>query len=323
MFHRLIATGGILLACSALTLYAQDSVRLSGVIFADYSYTITSPSGAMDGENAFNYRRAFLTADFVKSERFSGRLRLDGAGRRLNGNGPQTPFVKDLYVVWKNAVGQGHNLTFGISPPPVFRASEAQWGYRGLEKTIQDRAGIASSRDHGVKLSGPLGDGAFFRYAFMVAGNTNVSPEDDKYKRVYGQVEYKPGGRLHGTVGGTFADRADGSQVDINGFLGYTVGPTHAGVEAFHSVRTIDSAAGDLERTGISVFARHALSESKQLVGRVDVFDTPTVRNTWITAGFAFIPESGIQFVPNVIWSKNDVDEDPEIIGRITMIVAF
>lgn len=323
MVHRLTAMGGILLACSALTLNAQDSVRLSGVIFADYSYTVTSPAGASDGENAFGYRRAFLTADFVKSERFSGRMRLDGAGRRLNGTGPQTTFVKDLYLVWSNALGDGHDLTFGISRPPVFIVSEAQWGYRGLEKTIQDRAGVASSRDQGVKLTGPLGGGNSFRYALMVAGNTNVSPEDDKYKRVYGQLEFRPENRFHGTLGGTFADRADGSQLHLNGFMGYTFGDTHAGVEAFHSVRTTDAATGDLERTGVSVFARHSLSETKGVVGRIDVFETPEVRNTWITAGFVFAPESGIQFVPNLIWSRNDVDDNPEVTARVTMIVAF
>ncbi len=323
MFYRLLAIGGILLACSAWPLRAQESVRLCGLIYADYAYTITSPDGTSDGENAFQYRRAYLTADFVKSDRFSGRLRLDGAGSRLNGNGPQTPFVKDLFLVWKNALGEGHNLTMGLSPPPVFGVSEAQWGYRGLEKTLLDRAGISSSRDQGVKLSGPLGRLPSVRYSVMVAGNTSVSPEDDKYKKVYGQLEFRPGDRFHGTLGGSFADRADGSQMDVNGFVGYASGATNAGIEAFHSVRTVDAAPGDLQRTGISLFARHALSDSKRLIGRVDVFDTPTVRNTWITAGFAFIPEAGVQFVPNVIWSKNDLDDNPEVIARMTMIVSF
>jgi hypothetical protein len=148
-------------------------------------------------------------------------------------------------------------------------------------------------------------------------------PEDDKYKRVYGQLHYSPESRFHGSLGGTFADRADGSQIDVNAFVGYTSGPTRLGVEAFHSVRTIDSADGDLERTGVSVFARYALSATKQLIGRMDVFETPTVRNTWVTAGIAFEPEDGIQFVPNVIWTKNDTDEQAEFIARMTMIVAF
>lgn len=302
---------------------SQSRTTVGGLIFSDYSYTISSPDGTSDGDNAFGYRRAYLTADFTLSPAFSGRVRLDGAGANLNAGGPPTPFVKDVHLTWKNALGDGHHVTFGISAPPVFQIAERQWGYRGLEKTVQDRAGIASSRDQGVKLNGPVTRSGSIRYAFMLANDTNVSRESDKYKKVYGQLEFYPSQRIHATVGGTYAARSSGSKVDVNGFFGYTHGRLHSGLEAAISVVEDNTVPDELQTTGVSFFSWYAVSQSKRLIGRVDVFETPTTRNTWFIAGFAFIPDPNVQFIPNVMYSRNNTADEPTITGRFTLIASF
>ncbi|NQV72981.1 hypothetical protein HQ496_07650, partial [bacterium] len=51
----------VCLACALMLLetnnaFAQSTIKLSGTIFSDYAYTFSSPEGARDGENGFDFR---------------------------------------------------------------------------------------------------------------------------------------------------------------------------------------------------------------------------------------------------------------------------
>lgn len=115
----------------------QSSIHFSGRVYADYSYVIGSPDHETEGDNGFGYRRAYLTTKYSISDRFSGRFRLETNDGSTNAQGKDAPFVKDLYLKWTNALGNGHNLTFCVSSPPAFLVSEAHWVIVRLRRRSQ------------------------------------------------------------------------------------------------------------------------------------------------------------------------------------------
>jgi len=76
---------------------AQNNVTVSGLAYADYSYTIQSDDNTADGDNAFGYRRIYLTTNYSLSERFSGRIRFEASDKSTDAKGRPSPFVKDMY----------------------------------------------------------------------------------------------------------------------------------------------------------------------------------------------------------------------------------
>lgn len=308
-------------------LIAQDAISFKGVLFSDYSYVLNSPERDFEGQNGFGFRRARLTADFKKSDRFSGRLRFESSDDSQNVHGKPAPYIKDLYVKWKNVIGAGHTATLGLSRPPIWGASEDHWGYRAIEKTIQDRAKIANSRDIGIGLDGPISPDGRLTYSAMFANNSAGKAETDKFKRVYGLVGYAPSAAIQMTVASDYYAFDGGSSLNINAFLGYTLEKARIGVEGFYNPISFDGMTDEDIRNGISVYGSYDLSDSRRIIARYDYSDRDNrgaeSAEDWATIGFAFRLESGVEFIPNLIYQKSDLDDDPTITGRLTAWVSF
>ena len=331
---RLVGLAACLLGALVGPALAQAPIELGGLAYIDYAYQITSPDAAGEGENGFTYRRLYLTADGQISDALSARARLEMADSNLGPKGAE-PFMKDLHLRWK--VGGGHALTLGLGPTPVFGLSEDVWGYRSLEKTVVDFAGVVSSRDLGVRADGPLGSDDL-RYSLMVGNNSGVFPEtDDEYKRVYGQLAYRPAGGLTLAVAGNWAayEGPRGHQVLASGLLGYVADTWRAGLEGFFDAGTFDR-ADDAVSYGGSVFGAVWVAEQWGLVGRADrvhrerhvVSDTAPVRlgasdYTLGLAGLVYQPHPQVQLMPNVLVVKDDAEERADLQGRVTLAFDF
>ena len=298
---------------------------MSGTAFIDYFYLLDEPSGDREGDNGFTFRRLYLTTDFDISEAFSARARLE-AGDSVVDKGA-TPFVKDLYLRWQ--VGGGHRLTFGLTSVPNFNLSEDVWGYRSLEQTLLDLAGIVSSRDVGVRADGPLlGDGTV-RYAVMVGNGQGTVPDradavDTREKRVYGQLRFLPTEALVFTAGVDYAAQFDDGddQLGFNGFAGYRGASVNAGVEAFWNRIRLD--AGDPVATGVSIFGHVRVRPSWYAVARYDhVFDDELVQETFFDDfalfGVAYQPVPEVRFIPNVVAMWDGEQDAPTVTGRVTL----
>ncbi len=330
---------GVLLALVlvAVPAQAQESIKISGQAYVDYQYVLTSPVEEEEGDNGFDYRRLYLTTDFTLSDRFSGRARLEAKAEGSGSDGE--PFIKDLYVKWKNPWGEGHTLVVGISSPPSFTVSEKFWGYRSLEKTIMDRNKILSSRDFGVGLQGRLTPSESVRYGVMVANNNSTRGEVDEQKRVYGQLEFYPTDRVSVTVGADYAsydDERDNS-LNLNAFAGYEGARFRVGAEGFFTQINLAEAAAKQTAVladadtddlfGVAVFAAVRLAEQWEAVARLDQVQRDLsgaeTSETFFLAGVAFEPHAKVQFIPNVLVSKEDTDDDPLVTGRVTLHVSF
>lgn len=331
---RLVGLAACLLGALVGPAHAQSQVRLGGLAFLDYTYQITAPDADDEGHHGFTYRRLYLTADATISEAFSARARLEASESNLGSRGA-TPSVKDLHLRWK--LGGGHALTLGLGPTPTFGLTEAVWGYRSLEKTMVDFAGAVSSRDLGVRADGPLGSDAL-RYSLMVGNNSGVFPEtDDEYKRVYGQVAYRPASGLTLAVASSWAayEGPRGQQLLASGLLGYVADTWRAGLEGFYDTNTFDRADAAASYGG-SVFGAVWVAEQWGLVGRVDrvhreahvAADLLPVRlsasdYTLGLAGLVYQPHPQVQLMPNALVVKDDAEDRADLQGRVTLAFDF
>ena len=255
------------------------------------------------------------------------RARLEANDGTTNSDGNPSPFVKDLFLRWDNAVGEGHRLTVGISSPPAFTASEAFLGYRSLEKTIQDLKKIVSSRDFGLKMEGPLGSGGL-TYAVMLGNNSSVKQETDRHKRLYVQVGATPGDRLALTIGGDYASLPGGSSLNTNAFLGYRLDRARIGVEGFYNPVRPEDRLDELDRSGVSVFGAFSVGGRSELVTRFDAYNWAPALGQDLTGWFALVgvamrPADGVQIIPNLVLDNAIGTDDTRITGRVTLNLNF
>lgn len=326
-----------LLGCALLgsvrSAHAQTEIRISGQAFIDYYYQITSPDDAEEGLNGFTYRRFRVTTDAKISDAFSARARLDAEAGTFGPKGPQ-PYVKDLFLNWK--VGGGHSVRMGVTPPPAFQVAEEVWVYRGLEKTILDLNRVVSSRDFGVRANGPLGTDKI-RYGVMVGNNSTVFGEDDKYKRVYGQLEFYPTENVIAAIASNWAayDGIRENQLAFSAVAGYITEGWRVGAEGFYEINTFNR-VDDAVSIGGSFFADYYFTPQWGFVGRVDRVQRErlvepesglprigTANTTLGLAAVAFRPHKGVRLMPNVLFVKDDDIDTADVQGRFTVRFDF
>ncbi|MDA0378359.1 MAG: hypothetical protein O3C45_03585 [Bacteroidetes bacterium] len=306
---------------------AQEHLSFRGEIYSDYNYLIASPVDGEAGENGFGFRRARFTTDFTLSDRFDGRIRFQSTDDDTTSKGKPSIYIMDLFLRWKNVFGEGHQLTFGMFRPPIWWAAEAQWGYRSLEQTIQDRVGMASPRDIGIGLTGPINRSGSLKYAATFANNSEGKQETDKFKRFYGQLTWAPSEAIDLTAGSDYYRFDGGSTLAWNAYAGFDLEHARFGVEGFLSRRSFEAA--DLADTyrGVSLFANADISDKHRGVLRFDRVnrDDRGVKGheNWAIGGIAFVLDDRLQVVPNMVYVKRDLDEEASIMARLTVWATF
>lgn len=283
---------------------------------------------------AFQLRRIYFAYDNDISETFTTRFRLEAdQGATLTGTtgdelagGKMAPFVKDAYLTWKN-IFSGSNLTFGIQPTPAFDISETAWGYRFLEKTIMDLRGIVSSRDLGISLRGNLVGNGMVNYWALIGNDNGNSPENNKYKRYYFNVQLKPVTNLMATLYVDYKDAADklnpakslvsASTLTEAVFVNYAVPFTYnLGFEAFmNSLSNGYTATGattlsSKNALGFTVFGAYNLMADLAIVARYDSYDPNTGSDNaakgdsrnYIIGGLSWKADKNVSISPNVLY---------------------
>lgn len=301
--------------------YGQE-VDVGGRAYMDYFYTFASPDTGVEGVHGFRYRRLYLTTDFILSESFSGRARLEANDGTTGPNGPE-PYVKDLSLTW--AYTEDHSATLGVTPPPAFSLGEEVWGYRSLEKMILDRVGIVRSRDFGLRLDGLVTESPVVRYAVMVANNSGVRPETDAPKRVYGQLELRPSDPWLFVVGADHAgyDDARDAGTRVSAFGGYVSDPVRVGFEgyAYRETRTLEE---DGTAVGGSLFGIARIAAQWSMIARLDRSRRihPDRFETLVLGGIAYRPHPSVELTPN-LRVLNEDDGAAETTGRFTVEINF
>lgn len=315
-----------LLACSfALSASAQTTPRFFGATFLDFVYYADSPNDALRNETGFTFRRIHLGADVDLGGDFSGRFRLE-AHQGTTDNRGATFYVKDAFVRWQ--WHDDHFALMGIAPPPVIDLSEEVWGYRGLEAVLVDIAALVSSRDVGLMAGGNLNPDGSLRYGIMFANNSNLLPERDRYKRIYGQIQARTGPWIAG-IGANYAGYDDfrDNALMFNGVLGRVADGGRIGIDWYVQMTTFANDES-LTHGGISLFGEFPFSSEWALVGRIDRFAVPvplagTQQYTLGLGGIAYRPVERVRIVPNVYWLAPEDAGHDHLHLRLTVIAAF
>jgi len=310
---------------------AQSSVDWSGLAYLDYAYLLASDDAEAVGDNSFDYRRIYLTADARLDDAFRMRVRLEAKGSSTTGSGRPAPFVKDAWLRWDYSEA-GHRAVLGVQPPPLFDVTEAVWGYLSLEKTVMDRVDARDSRDFGLRVDGPVAGP--LSYGVMVANGNGVRPDPDGApgKRVYGQLRLAPEGPFRATLGADVtADDAlgaeGGTSVRVSALAGAVTEAFHGGVEVF-SLRLDPDAVAETtsEGVGVSAFGAVAVSPWLELVARYDYVEADAgdagADAHYALAAVAYQPSPAVRLMPNLVVTRLD-GAAASVLGRFTVHVDF
>ena len=365
----------------------QPKDRFSGLMFGDFFYNVardssflgsrapqkTALSGTKD-QQGFQFRRIYFTWDHDISSQFTTRFRMEadqtalttgtsspvltstGTANVGSYQGKITVFVKDAFLRWKNLF-EGSDLIFGIQPTTAYDISETWWGYRSLEKTIQDLHSIIPSRDMGIALRGKITGDGMFNYWAMIANGDGNSPVSSKFKRYSLNLQVKPDNNWQATINGDYRAQAsvnDPTSTSVpeateshdiltgSVFVGYKENNKYSfGVEGFlqstmHDIADSANLPAKKGRStmGISVWGSVNLQDDIALVARYDYFDPNSdsyfkgdSRN-YIIGGLDWKPDKNVSIMPNVqIETLESLPSghsfDTSVTGRLTFYYVF
>jgi len=355
MFFLLLI--GVLL--SGLTVQAQSTSKIKGVVFADYNYLAGNHDAAKEGLNDFSIRRIYLTFENNLAKDIKMRFRLESAHPKFGTSAKITPFVKHAYLEWAHLIPM-HKLYLGIAETNALKNAENYWGYRSIEKTIVDLNKISASADMGIALKGSLINKKLHHWLTVFNGTGYGSAEVDKYKKIGYSLWVTPveGLILEGyfdyekqdAATGTFKYAKDyyqaSSYTTLKGFLGYRGRAFTVGAEYFRRSNKASGgsdAAGasriDVHKSGFSLFGSWSTPLPKlKAFARYDSFDPNTDDDVWVSnaqngvddgyaliiAGLDFTPRSNIHFMPNIMIKNYAADGmNNDVTARMTLYYKF
>ncbi|MGA7160636.1 MAG: hypothetical protein WBZ48_06520 [Bacteroidota bacterium] len=319
----LLAVGLFLVTGSAFS-----QMTFSGYMFGDYYYNVTrdpvfnvkapansalsSAAPGSESMQAFQFRRIYFTMDDNISPVFAARLRFEAdqsanpgvtapaAGSSADElvSGKMAPFVKEAWVAWKE-IFTGSTLTFGNQLTPGFAISEANWGFRFLEKTIMDQKGLVGAVDLGISLRGKLTSDGVLNYWLMIGnnsgsglstGSTNgTTPEQNKYKRYYADIQVVPDKMWMATAYVDYAAAGDIPNLAKTALVNN--GTLTEAVYVGYGRSTLTSSAPTQTNVGVEGFMQQ---QSNGYVSSSGSLASRNVLGYWVYGVYYFIPEIAV-----------------------------
>jgi hypothetical protein len=184
--------------------------KVWGTVFSDIGYKAHTDSvkrgkgsnylySALPQDSAFlDLRRVYLGYDFNISERFSTEFLLAHEGDYLPtittgtvtsvANGNRTFYLRLANLRWKNIYKRADVVIGQVNTPTFSYSTDKVWGYRSVERTVTDLNKLGGSNDVGVLLQGTFDSKGDYGYNAMVGQGTGAKPENNKFKKFYGNV---------------------------------------------------------------------------------------------------------------------------------------
>jgi len=365
-----LAVGGCL--SLSIGIHAQESTpkeefkptaKLSGEIFGDYYYKVESDTITSWGtaefsrkkkdDNGFTLRRVHLRATFQLAPKVSGQILYEGDdgnllpnGRRAAGN------LRYAYLRISDIWPYGGSITIGAQETPTFTTfTDKIWGYRSIERSIFDARRLGTSNDVGFSISGYLDSSKTIGYIFMVGNGTAQAPENDKFKKIYGEINgYLFNKRLLFDIYADYEDLGTKSydsfsvrqnKFSIKGFLAFQIPVLTVGVEGGFQQQSKMGAVDKEKRTakdklplGVAMFVRGTIIKNKlNFFVRGDYFDNDNnevnkYTELFFVGGLDFIPGGNAHIMPN-IWINmyeargNKPERKSDIVPRLTFWWKF
>jgi hypothetical protein len=295
---------------------------------------------AIEDENGFWFRRAYLTFDTKVSETTDVRFRFEAnsPGDFSTSTNVDT-YVKDLYVKWKRGL---HEVYAGLSPSPTWDLLEGHWGYRHVEKTPLDLYKWGSSRDIGLAAKGAFDEAKRVRYHIMFANGEGTKAETDDGKKVMAALSFHPSATWTFEVYGDAEQRPrETDRLTWQAFAGYKTDRARFGLQ-YARQRRETSPTDELDLALSSVYGEVKVGDRATLLGRVDRNFDPipggdtvdyisfdkTTKATFALLGFDVALNKNVSLIPNVegvIYDEVDSGPEPDndLIPRLTLFAQF
>jgi hypothetical protein len=333
----------LLFAAGLVSVQAQNMPKFSGLIFGDYYYMTSNHDQTQKFMQAFDYRRIYLTADYTVADDFWARVRFESDPTASNlSNNKLSTMIKDAFLDWKNPFGNG-DLVIGLQGTWNINIAEGIFGYRPLEKTIQDLHGISASRDLGISLTQRFSPE--FAAGFLLGNNSGNSgtfianqantSTANKFKSAYLYFQINPIKEFTILIDGQYAGAPASKYVKTGDLIvNYANSDFSLGAQGFINAIDHGEANGStLERNGISLNGWVALTNSIRLVARYDSY-TPdnTTKNTTLAnsvqtlvlGGVDFAVRKNIHFMPNIESTSYGLSgTDSDVLLRATFFFSF
>jgi len=320
-------------------LQAQNLPKFSGLMFGDYYYNVQFHDQTQKDVNAFEYRRIYLTADYTIADGIWSRFRLESDPTASNlSNNKLSTMVKDAFLDFKN-VGDG-DLVLGLQGTWNINMAEGIFGYRSLEKTIQDLHGISASRDLGVSITQKFSDE--ISSGFLLGNNTGnngslfgqTNSSQARFKSAYLFFQIKPVNQLTILLDGQYAGAPSSKYIKTGDLIvNYANSNFGIGVQGFlNAIDHGESNGSTLKRNGISFNGWFALMDNLRLVGRYDSYDPNTTNRsslanssqTLIIGALDWAIRKNVHIMPNIEYTHYAfANTKDDVVARVTYFFSF
>jgi hypothetical protein len=316
--------------------------KISGLVFGDYYYIVSSHRDELEEENGFRIRRLYFTYDHPLSETYSLRVRLEANSEGdFESTGALTAYLKDAWL--KRDFG-AHELTMGLASTPNIEFIDRFQGYRSVEKSPLDLYRWDSSRDLGLLMSGGFGEDQRTRYSFQFGNGSGTGSETNASKSVRGQLIHES---ASGLVLEGYADwQNQPEDKDISTFeavVGCKESQWRASLQYGHQERlAADSTGSDLSLDFLSAFAAIEVSPRVAVLGRVDGNLDPLpnggstdyfpfsedAESIFALAGLDFTLGENVHLIPNVEFATYGEAADgstpgTDVMPRVTLFFTW
>jgi len=251
-------------------------------------------------------KRFYLILDHTFDEIWSANLTTDF--NYVSADSETQLFIKKAYVQAK--ISDAFVVRAGSADLPWIPFVEGNYGYRYVEKMIEDRLNFGSTADWGVHASGKMADGMFGYAVSTIEGNGFKNPTRSKTLDWEGRVNFTPIKGLTAGLGfynGKLGKDVEGTAMPVlhtaqrwDGLLAYTTDQFRVGGEYFTADNwtAVTSVAKD-SADGYSVWGSVNFTPKVSGFVRYDSAkpnkDTsPTKKDEYFNLGISCKPRKGV-----------------------------
>lgn len=349
MATRLTASALVLVALVSSSLAAlsssaedqapEDRGKVSGLISGDYFSFGRHHDSDVQGRSGGWARLIFFTYDHRIAPGWSLRLRYEAMDRGdFSGENDLYPYLKDAWVRYTSG---GHSVLVGVQPTPTAEMISRVFGYRPIEKAPLDLFRMASSRDKGISVTGPIGTDGAADYTIMVGDVSGGRWNTGNHVGVYGRIGYQLSPDVLLELYGDYLSRANGVEwTTLKGEAFLDLEPLVIGLLYASQNRT---GSGTASKTidVFSVYGEYELNDRTSPFVRVDVVGTevpgadridfyrmsPDGKPTMISFGVRYKVSDNLELAPT--WTTisyrgtGGVSPGSDSVFRMTFVLKF
>jgi len=357
MRNMIVATAVAVACFSSVSTYAaEETTKITGLVFMDLTNIDKSTTNrttgveTKDASNGFGFdvKRFYIGIDHSFGDIWSANITTDtayssytttppasvGTGVSQNANASDTHiFIKKAYIQAK--VSDAFVVRIGSSDPPWMGFIDGLYGYRYVEKSINDLNGVANTADWGVHTFGSFGDGRFTYAVSLLDGAGFKNPVRSKTMDLEGRIAYSPVKGLTFALGAYTGKRGQDTQTiendttkttntfsRFNAAVGYVspwfrIGGEYYTVKNLSNVVTTAATPDTDKQNGWSAWAAFNFLNSASVFARYDDTKinpsdtiTPTKEDTkkYSQIGVSYAPRKNVDFALVYKNTKNDTN---------------